>query len=71
MKLVGLILIAVFIQTHTYRQKLLTLFLDNPGLIGVTQPRRVATVSMAKRVCDELNLTDKEVSYQVKTYIYI
>ncbi|CAO3702861.1 unnamed protein product [Rhizopus stolonifer] len=39
---------------------------DNPGLIGVTQPRRVATVSMAKRVCDELNLTDKEVSYQVR-----
>lgn len=39
--------------------------LDNPGLIGVTQPRRVATVSMAKRVADELNLSDKEVSYQV------
>ncbi|ORE20349.1 P-loop containing nucleoside triphosphate hydrolase protein [Rhizopus microsporus] len=39
---------------------------DNPGLIGVTQPRRVATVSMAKRVADELNLSDKEVSYQIR-----
>ncbi|KAI8640295.1 P-loop containing nucleoside triphosphate hydrolase protein [Parasitella parasitica] len=39
---------------------------DNPGLIGVTQPRRVATVSMAKRVAQELNLTDKEVSYQIR-----
>ncbi|CAO3641577.1 unnamed protein product [Mucor hiemalis] len=39
---------------------------DNPGLIGVTQPRRVATVSMAKRVADELNLTDKEVSHQIR-----
>ncbi|KAF1796039.1 P-loop containing nucleoside triphosphate hydrolase protein [Mucor lusitanicus] len=39
---------------------------DNPGLIGVTQPRRVATVSMAKRVAQELNLTDKEVSHQIR-----
>ncbi|KAI8984745.1 P-loop containing nucleoside triphosphate hydrolase protein [Mycotypha africana] len=39
---------------------------DNPGMIGVTQPRRVATVSMAKRVAEELNLSDKEVSYQIR-----
>ncbi|KAF7727046.1 putative ATP-dependent RNA helicase DHR1 [Apophysomyces ossiformis] len=39
---------------------------DNPGLIGVTQPRRVATVSMAKRVGYELNLSEKEVSYQIR-----
>lgn len=39
---------------------------DNPGLIGVTQPRRVATVSMANRVQHELNLTPKEVSYQIR-----
>ncbi|KAG0164076.1 putative ATP-dependent RNA helicase DHR1 [Apophysomyces sp. BC1034] len=39
---------------------------DNPGLIGVTQPRRVATVSMAKRVGHELNLSEKEVSYQIR-----
>ncbi|KAL8993190.1 MAG: hypothetical protein Q9169_006534 [Polycauliona sp. 2 TL-2023] len=38
----------------------------NPGMIGVTQPRRVAAVSMAKRVSDELgNLTSK-VSYQIR-----
>ncbi|KAI8097439.1 P-loop containing nucleoside triphosphate hydrolase protein [Halteromyces radiatus] len=39
---------------------------DNPGLIGVTQPRRVATVSMAKRVGEELNLSEQEVSYQIR-----
>jgi ATP-dependent RNA helicase DHX37/DHR1 len=36
-----------------------------PGLIGVTQPRRVAAVSMAKRVGDELGRDSKKVSYQV------
>ncbi|KAI7902923.1 P-loop containing nucleoside triphosphate hydrolase protein [Cokeromyces recurvatus] len=39
---------------------------DNPGLIGVTQPRRVATVSMANRVAQELNLSNKQVSYQIR-----
>ena len=39
--------------------------IDNPGLIGITQPRRVAAVSMAKRVGHELNLPGDEVSYQV------
>ena len=29
---------------------------DNPGMIAVTQPRRVAAVSLAARVKDELNL---------------
>ena len=36
-----------------------------PGLIGVTQPRRVAAVSMAKRVGDELGDAGSKVSYQV------
>lgn len=38
-----------------------------PGLIGVTQPRRVAAVSMAKRVGDELGTggSDK-VAYQIR-----
>ncbi|KAI9317711.1 P-loop containing nucleoside triphosphate hydrolase protein [Dichotomocladium elegans] len=39
---------------------------DNPGLIGVTQPRRVAAVSMAKRVAHELNLSSQEISYQIR-----
>lgn len=29
----------------------------HPGMIGITQPRRVAAVSMARRVADELNST--------------
>jgi ATP-dependent RNA helicase DHX37/DHR1 len=36
-----------------------------PGLIGVTQPRRVAAVSMSKRVGDELGHAGSKVSYQV------
>ena len=38
----------------------------NPGMIGVTQPRRVAAVSMAKRVGAELGLNEHQVSYQIR-----
>ncbi|EGG19093.1 DEAD/DEAH box helicase [Cavenderia fasciculata] len=38
-----------------------------PGLVGVTQPRRVAAVSTAKRVAEELNVEfGKEVGYQIR-----
>jgi ATP-dependent RNA helicase DHX37/DHR1 len=36
-----------------------------PGKIGVTQPRRVAAMSMARRVAKEMSLSLKNVSYQV------
>ncbi|KAF7314366.1 hypothetical protein MKEN_00909300 [Mycena kentingensis (nom. inval.)] len=39
---------------------------DNPGMIGVTQPRRVAAVSMAARVAHELSLPSTRVSYQIR-----
>lgn len=39
---------------------------SNSGMIGVTQPRRVAAVSMAKRVGEELGGTGEEVSYQIR-----
>lgn len=38
-----------------------------PGMIGVTQPRRVAAVSMAQRVGQEMGNTKDKVSYQVST----
>lgn len=38
----------------------------NPGMIGITQPRRVAAVSMAKRVSDELGQFADQVSYQIR-----
>ena len=40
-----------------------------PGLIGVTQPRRVAAVAMAQRVGDELGVgcgQGKRVAYQIR-----
>jgi len=37
-----------------------------PGMIGVTQPRRVAAVSMAKRVGVELGDHGKKVAYQIR-----
>ena len=40
--------------------------LDNPGMIGITQPRRVAAMSMAARVASELSLTSSRVSYQIR-----
>ncbi|TGZ85106.1 P-loop containing nucleoside triphosphate hydrolase protein [Ascodesmis nigricans] len=40
---------------------------DTPGLIAVTQPRRVAAVSMASRVGEELGIGGKEkVAYQIR-----
>ncbi|KAF9816936.1 hypothetical protein IEO21_03810 [Rhodonia placenta] len=39
---------------------------ENPGMIGVTQPRRVAALSMAARVAHELNLPSSRVSYQIR-----
>jgi ATP-dependent RNA helicase DHX37/DHR1 len=39
----------------------------HPGMVGCTQPRRVAAVSMAKRVAAELNLlNENEVVHQVR-----
>jgi ATP-dependent RNA helicase DHX37/DHR1 len=37
-----------------------------PGIIGVTQPRRVAAVSMSKRVGDELGDAGSKVAYQIR-----
>ncbi|OCF55427.1 ATP-dependent RNA helicase DHX37/DHR1 [Kwoniella mangroviensis CBS 10435] len=41
---------------------------DNPGMIAVTQPRRVAAVSLAERVRSELNLPPKSsvVAHQIR-----
>lgn len=39
---------------------------ENPGMIGITQPRRVAAMSMASRVARELSLTSSRVSYQIR-----
>lgn len=35
-------------------------------MIGITQPRRVAAMSMASRVAHELSLTSSRVSYQIR-----
>ncbi|CAF1367453.1 unnamed protein product [Rotaria sordida] len=35
-------------------------------MIGITEPRRVAAISMASRVAYELNLTNDQVSYQIR-----
>lgn len=35
-------------------------------MIGVTEPRRVAAMSMSKRVAVELNLPESQVSYQIR-----
>lgn len=40
---------------------------STPGLIGITQPRRVAAVSMAKRVGDELGTGGNDkIAYQIR-----
>jgi len=39
---------------------------DTPGMIGITQPRRVAAVSMADRVSNELGDHGSKVGYQIR-----
>lgn len=38
----------------------------NHGIIGVTEPRRVAAVSMSERVAKEMNMDTSKVSYQIR-----
>ena len=40
-----------------------------PGIIGITQPRRVAAVSMAKRVGEEMGSAKDKVSYQASSML--
>lgn len=35
-------------------------------VIGITEPRRVAAMSMSKRVAEEMNLSQEEVSYLIR-----
>ncbi|QDS77028.1 hypothetical protein FKW77_006517 [Venturia effusa] len=39
---------------------------STPGMIGITQPRRVAATSMAKRVADELGKASNKVAHQIR-----
>ena len=39
---------------------------STPGMIGITQPRRVAVVSSANRVKDEMGSSGSQVSYQIR-----
>uniref|UniRef100_A0A6G1SRB6 RNA helicase n=1 Tax=Aceria tosichella TaxID=561515 RepID=A0A6G1SRB6_9ACAR len=41
-------------------------YTQNGRLIGVTEPRRVAAITMSQRVAHELNVTDQVVSYQIR-----
>lgn len=41
-------------------------YCENNKLIGVTEPRRVAAIAMSKRVAQEMNLSEKEVSYLIR-----
>ena len=36
------------------------------SLIGITEPRRVAALSMSKRVAQEMGLSAQQVSYQIR-----
>ncbi|XP_043924460.1 probable ATP-dependent RNA helicase DHX37 [Protopterus annectens] len=36
------------------------------GILGITEPRRVAAVSMSHRVAKEMNLSERVISYQIR-----
>lgn len=35
-------------------------------MIGITEPRRIAAMSMSKRVAEEMNLPKSKISYQIR-----
>ncbi|XP_077379011.1 putative ATP-dependent RNA helicase DHX37 isoform X2 [Festucalex cinctus] len=41
-------------------------YASDTGIIGITEPRRVAAVSMSHRVAKEMNLPTRVVSYQIR-----
>ncbi|XP_060104989.1 probable ATP-dependent RNA helicase DHX37 [Heteronotia binoei] len=41
-------------------------YASSDGIIGITEPRRVAAVSMSQRVAKEMNLSHRVVSYQIR-----
>ncbi|KAG9354555.1 hypothetical protein JZ751_001267 [Albula glossodonta] len=41
-------------------------YASGDGIIGITEPRRVAAVSMSQRVAKEMNLSSRVVSYQIR-----
>ncbi|OXB58759.1 hypothetical protein ASZ78_012355 [Callipepla squamata] len=41
-------------------------YTSSNGIIGITEPRRVAAVSMSQRVAKEMNLSHRVVSYQIR-----
>ncbi|KFV76813.1 putative ATP-dependent RNA helicase DHX37, partial [Struthio camelus australis] len=41
-------------------------YTSSNGAIGITEPRRVAAVSMSQRVAKEMNLSHRVVSYQIR-----
>ncbi|XP_019394482.1 PREDICTED: probable ATP-dependent RNA helicase DHX37 [Crocodylus porosus] len=41
-------------------------YASSNGIVGITEPRRVAAVSMSQRVAREMNLSHREVSYQIR-----
>ncbi len=41
-------------------------FAEHDKMIGITEPRRVAAISMSKRVGYEMNCSEDKVSYQIR-----
>ncbi|XP_069789305.1 probable ATP-dependent RNA helicase DHX37 isoform X2 [Narcine bancroftii] len=41
-------------------------YASDDGVIGITEPRRVAAISMSQRVAKEMNLSHRVVSYQIR-----
>ncbi|XP_056275402.1 probable ATP-dependent RNA helicase DHX37 isoform X2 [Pseudoliparis swirei] len=41
-------------------------YASGSGIIGITEPRRVAAISMSHRVAKEMNLSTRVVSYQIR-----
>lgn len=57
--------ISSLLRSHLYLTSVF-IFIRNGRIIGVTEPRRVAAISMSRRVAEELNLSSDIVSYLIR-----
>lgn len=55
------------LDSGLFRSMIAVLLSDRDGIIGITQPRRVAAITVAKRVCEERGAQiGEEVGYSVR-----
>ena len=55
-----------FATDRTFKAECVIVVSRDGKMIGITEPRRVAAISMSKRVGDEMSLSSEQCSFQIR-----